>query len=261
MGLKVIILTNTISPYVKLLNEKLKGISEIDVEIAKSKMTILEISSFIQKQIKHIGLASFLFQIAWRINVNRKIKKKVQKLHEPSFKILPSLNSKDIVSQILLLETDLIILGQVGIIPNNILENLTVKMLNAHPAILPYYRGYADPLSALVKNDFLNIGATLHEVSEVIDGGEIIDINRIDIQNYPKMRDLVVQSRLECINLYLCYIRNHINTEKDTNPLAKSEYNKEIYRIHRILNLREFVKAYINFINRKKIYHNVLDKK
>ena len=137
MGLKVIILTNTISPYVKLLNEKLKGISEIDVEIAKSKMTVFEISSFIRKQIKHIGPASFLIQIAWRIYVNRKIKKKVQKLHKPSFRILSSLNSRDIVSQMLLLKSDLIILGQVGIIPKNILENLTVKMLNAHPAILP----------------------------------------------------------------------------------------------------------------------------
>jgi methionyl-tRNA formyltransferase len=51
-------------------------------------------------------------------------------------------------------------------------KNITVPLLNIHMGVLPVYRGNNANASALLNGD-RNVGYTLHEVSDILDGGKI----------------------------------------------------------------------------------------
>jgi folate-dependent phosphoribosylglycinamide formyltransferase PurN len=70
--------------------------------------------------------------------------------------------------------TDLLVLGQAGIVRQNILHIPKMGVLNGHPGVLPAYRGIDCPHWALLKGDYDKIGASVHWVDKGIDTGRII---------------------------------------------------------------------------------------
>jgi len=89
-------------------------------------------------------------------------------------------NGPDCESLLKRINPDLLVLGGSRILKKNILEIPKMGVLNAHPGILPKYRG-VDVISwAILNGD--NIGVTVHLVDEGIDTGricaqEIIPVN------------------------------------------------------------------------------------
>ena len=81
------------------------------------------------------------------------------------------------------LQVDLLILGNTGIIKNNILTIPSIGTLNAHPGILPQYKGLDSIYWASYHKDFENIGVTIHFVDEGIDTGNIISKNYVNFEN------------------------------------------------------------------------------
>jgi len=71
-------------------------------------------------------------------------------------------------------EIDLLLLGQSGIVPVSVLEVPRLGTLNAHPGVLPAYRGLDAALWAMLHNDFEHVGSTLHLVDATIDTGPIV---------------------------------------------------------------------------------------
>jgi hypothetical protein len=69
---------------------------------------------------------------------------------------------------------DVLLLGQAGIVPEEVLEAPSVGTLNAHPGILPSYRGVDCSAWALLRRDFANVGSSLHWVNAGIDTGPIV---------------------------------------------------------------------------------------
>jgi methionyl-tRNA formyltransferase len=69
---------------------------------------------------------------------------------------------------------DLVLLGQSGIVPASLLALPAIGTLNAHPGLLPTYRGLDCPLWAVAKEDFAHVGSTLHLVDPGIDTGPIL---------------------------------------------------------------------------------------
>lgn len=65
------------------------------------------------------------------------------------------------------------------IIPDSVLKIPKVGFLNLHPAYLPYNKGWHTPSWAII--DETPYGATLHFMSEVLDGGDIIHQKQIEI--------------------------------------------------------------------------------
>lgn len=72
------------------------------------------------------------------------------------------------------LEPDLLLLGQTGLVGANLLALPTLGTLNAHPGILPEYRGVDVFRWAVLAGDWDKIGVTVHWVDRGVDTGPII---------------------------------------------------------------------------------------
>ncbi len=71
------------------------------------------------------------------------------------------------------------VLGGTGIIKENIISLPGLQVVNAHPGILPKYRGSSAVEWSIYNND--EVGATCHLVTTEIDAGEIITISKAQI--------------------------------------------------------------------------------
>jgi methionyl-tRNA formyltransferase len=69
---------------------------------------------------------------------------------------------------------DVCLLGHSGIVPPAVLAIPKYATLNAHPGILPEYRGMDPGFYAILDGRFDQVGCTLHEVNEGIDTGRIL---------------------------------------------------------------------------------------
>jgi len=81
------------------------------------------------------------------------------------------------------MEVDLLVLGNTGIIKKNILTIPSIGTLNAHPGILPEYKGLDSIYWASYHKEFENIGVTVHFVNEGIDTGNIISKTYVNFEN------------------------------------------------------------------------------
>lgn len=71
-------------------------------------------------------------------------------------------------------EIDLLLLGQSGILPEPALAAPRIGTLNAHPGILPEYRGVDCPAWALLRREFDKVGCSAHWVDAGVDTGPIL---------------------------------------------------------------------------------------
>jgi methionyl-tRNA formyltransferase len=84
------------------------------------------------------------------------------------------------------------------IVPESVLEIPRVGVLNLHPALLPYNRGWHTPSWAIL--DETPIGATLHFMDSGVDTGDIVAQAELDIRPedtahtlYSRLLDLEVE--------------------------------------------------------------------
>jgi len=98
------------------------------------------------------------------------------------------LNTDKVLNQLLTDGTDLIVLaGFLWLIPNNILDNFTNRIINIHPALLPNYGGkgmygmYVH--EAVIQAGEKESGISIHFVNEKYDEGEIIFQTKCKIDN------------------------------------------------------------------------------
>lgn len=71
------------------------------------------------------------------------------------------------------LEPDFLVIYGTGIIPDSVLCKARKKAFNMHTGISPYYRGTACAFWPLYEGEPEMIGATVHECTSAVDGGEI----------------------------------------------------------------------------------------
>lgn len=98
-----------------------------------------------------------------------------------SFIEVDDINSDIVFNRLLEIKPDLIIDKGTSIVKDHILS--TAKLaLNAHSGLSPYYRGAYCTKWALINWDPYNIGVTIHKLTKVIDGGDILIQARAEIQ-------------------------------------------------------------------------------
>jgi len=93
--------------------------------------------------------------------------------------IFENFNSKKCEQILRKIEPDIIVLGGSRILRSNIINIPNIGILNAHPGLLPKYRGIDIIPCAIYHED--NIGVTIHFVDEGIDTGGIAARKVIDI--------------------------------------------------------------------------------
>lgn len=71
------------------------------------------------------------------------------------------------------LAPDFIVIYGTGIIPDSVLSQAKKKAFNMHTGISPYYRGAACAFWPIHEGEPEMVGATIHECTSAVDGGEI----------------------------------------------------------------------------------------
>ncbi len=87
-----------------------------------------------------------------------------------------NLHSRESLERIRNAGPDIIILGQSGIVKKEILDIAKIGVLNAHPGIVPQYRGIDSFQWAAYYNDFERIGISVHWVNKGVDSGNVITV-------------------------------------------------------------------------------------
>lgn len=102
----------------------------------------------------------------------------------PTFRA-PTLNGQVMLSHLSGLAPDVILLGGVGVVREKVIKSAKLGVLNAHPGIVPYYRGnYVVHWTILGRDP---IGVTVHLVDRGIDTGKVLSITHLEL---PRLRSL-----------------------------------------------------------------------
>ena len=255
--MKIAVLTNKNSLYgYKILNEfrfrKLK--LEALVVVKQPFKYYLNLFNYIKKR---VGIIEAVYFSAKKLSKMEKTPVKwrdtpfitdYQKFDCPVYYTIGT-NSSTTYSILDDISPDILVLGQTGIVGRKVLSIPTLGTLNAHPAILPYYRGIDCARWAIFNEEYDKIGVSVHWVNEWIDMGEIITTRKYNI---------VPNETLDSLNenLYdLCaIILADVISSLTSNGLVlsvpqKSEIGKRYYKmplgLEKITNniLSEYIKS------------------
>lgn len=98
-------------------------------------------------------------------------------------------------------EPDLCLLVGTGIIPPTVLAVPRLATLNAHPGILPSYRGLDPELWALHEGRRDQVGSTLHVVDAAVDTGPVLATRPYDWRGDETLGRLTVRLTETCLDL------------------------------------------------------------
>lgn len=122
------------------------------------------------------------------------------------------INSDEVYDRLKEISPDLILDKGTSIVKDHILE--TAKLaLNAHSGLSPYYRGAYCTKWALINWDPYNIGVTIHKLSKVIDGGDILIQKRAEIHSDDTAYSIDMQLGVLGTQLYIEIINKLKNGE------------------------------------------------
>jgi phosphoribosylglycinamide formyltransferase-1 len=111
-------------------------------------------------------------------------------------------------------DTDIVITNIHKVLDNNILEQFNGRLINLHYSLLPAYGGLIGmkTVDEARTDNAMFIGATCHEVSEILDGGKIICQSCFSVDwnlSDEVIKDLVFQSANLCLlNSILIRVEN-----------------------------------------------------
>jgi len=144
-------------------------------------------------------------------------------------------------------DLDYIIVASFGQILKEKLISLPKKgVINFHPSLLPAYRG-PTPIIWAILNDEVNTGVTVHWLTKVIDGGEVILQSQIEIETkslgelFQQLADLCGELTRKLI---LMITSNCDIISKKQNENNSSYFTKPLL-IDRIINLSESIEMII----------------
>lgn len=114
--------------------------------------------------------------------------------------------------------TLLVLAGFLGILPRWFTSFYAKKIINVHPSLLPAYGGkgmYGNKVhSAVLAAGEKESGCTVHWVSEVIDGGAIIDQQRVTVEKGQSAESLASRVQTAERKLYPRVITSLLHTKK-----------------------------------------------
>ncbi|MEH0373766.1 formyltransferase family protein [Vibrio mimicus] len=105
---------------------------------------------------------------------------------------LSELNYQDVEQHILAEKPDILItFGWRRIVSSNII-NSAKYAINVHPAILPEYKGY-HPVPHVLINNESHHGVTAHIITDALDAGDIIHIEKFEISKFSTLNEIQTQ--------------------------------------------------------------------
>lgn len=124
-----------------------------------------------------------------------------------------------------------------GIIGKETLKLSNKGIINCHSGVLPYYRGMDCHKWAILNNDFENIGCSCHLMTELVDRGDLIRVDKLNIAGLSsideiekEMEELMTQSLVKATKHFL---------DSSFYPLKQDlDKGKNYYTMHSFLESR-----------------------
>jgi folate-dependent phosphoribosylglycinamide formyltransferase PurN len=200
--MNLVVLTNNNSDYGKKLIQKAEenGISLSAIVIINQPISYhIKLFNYVKKR---VGFLQAIF-----FSVKSIIKKKANgtdSIHYNQFKAkkiyVDGNDSIELENILCELQTDILLLGQTGIIKPKIIQSAKIGVINAHPGILPSYRGIDCAKWAILNEDFSKIGCSVHWVDRGVDTGDIISKTHYHPKPNQTFDELDNQLDTLCIN-------------------------------------------------------------
>lgn len=154
---------------------------------------------------------------------------------EPSvIQNVSSVNSKQCITLLQQIAPDVIVVNGTRIISKKVLQSVHCKFINMHAGITPAYRGVHGGYWALVNNDQVNCGVTVHLVDSGVDTGNVLYQERItatakdNFTTYPLLQLAAGLPRLkEAINDVL---KNELKPITATSTNSQQWYHPTIWQ-------------------------------
>ncbi len=174
---------------------------------------------FITRRIKKLGIITVAGQILFQLMIMRTLtifsSKRIRKIiteHNLNATKIPanrifhtkSINDHSVIELIQQTQPDVIIVNGTRIISKKVLGSVSCPFINTHTGITPMYRGVHGGYWALINDDILNCGVTVHLVDEGIDTGAILYQDRIQIT---KQDNFVTYPYLQTAQVLLLLIK------------------------------------------------------
>lgn len=160
---------------------------------------------------------------------------------------------KVFVTRIKQLNPDLIIVSTFNhLIPESVYSSAKIGAINAHPSLLPEYRGN-NPFYHVIKNGEGETGITLHKLSESFDAGAILKQKKVTI--YSRETTGTLQKKLipimadEIANLVQYIMQKGFPKSKPQPKIAKNIASKvtlplkEVDWNHSSINIDRYIRA------------------
>lgn len=149
---------------------------------------------------------------------------KTRKIHEIKCK---SANSEEFKREILKLNADIILVGTWREkLKKEIIDLPTIATINAHPSLLPKYRG-PNPYIQTILHGETQSGITFHLMTTELDKGPILAQQKIDIQPFDTAKELKEKTVFQA-RLLICELLKRLNAGI-VEPIEQDESNSSYY--------------------------------
>jgi methionyl-tRNA formyltransferase len=153
-----------------------------------------------------------------------------------------SFNDPEVVEKVKRENPDLIIVFGTDILKGEILKIARLNILNIHREILPKYRGGGMPFWVFYKNDFENLGVTVHICARKLDAGHIVAQKRYQLKKDDRIYTLRHKTTLLAIELLKEVIDKYKTDTIEFTPQKKTK----LWTARKLTLVKEF-KARKNF--------------
>ena len=118
-------------------------------------------------------------------------------------------------------------------IKKSTLKKTKAIWINGHGGVLPFYRGVESEYWAIKKNDIQNIGSTIHLITEKIDSGRILNLQKLDDKVFDKtLFEVKSLNQANLIDNYLSFfdkLKKHKYNIDLIAPILMSEKKSEYF--------------------------------
>jgi len=142
-----------------------------------------------------------MFKVLGRENCERHLQRHL-------IKYVDGLNTANGLETIRKLQPDVILVYGTGVVGNNILEIALKGAINMHTGISPYYRGTNCAFWPLYNEELHMLGATVHQCTSQIDGGQIYAVSRATLHPEDDMPSVFARCVEVGTRLYIQVIRD-----------------------------------------------------
>jgi hypothetical protein len=132
-----------------------------------------------------------------------------------------SVNSLEAAEKIRRLKPDFGVVFGTGKISKDVIQMFPDGLINVHRGIAEEYRGLDSDLWAIYHNDYKNIGVTIHKVEPLLDTGDVVLQERMELKAGMKTHQIRYYTSLIATDLVIKALKDYLSGTLKHRPQEK----------------------------------------